>query len=160
VRIPRNLAIRAALGTAAALALGLAVSGAWLLPHRADALRAEADRIGAGLAHTGPGRAPAPGTVQLPSAAALPAGAAAVVDTLRRQGVGDVQYALGQRVPRGTLSAQPLTLYFEAGFEAVAGVLADLAAAAPAVTVTGVDLERADGGRIDVALRLDLLGAA
>jgi hypothetical protein len=160
VRIPRSIAIRAALGTAAALTLGLAFSGAWLLPHKADTLRAEADRLGVGLSRSGPLRAAAADTVPLPSGASLPAGAAAVVDTVRRHGVATVQYRLGQRAPRGTLSAQPLTLYFEAGFQDVGGVLADLAAAAPAVTVTGVDLERADGGRIEVALRLDLLGGA
>jgi uncharacterized small protein (DUF1192 family) len=160
MRIPRSIAIRAGLSATAVLALGLAVSGVWLLPRKADALRAEADRIGADLGHKEPGRAAAPGTVPIPTAAALPAGAAAVVDAVRRQGVGDVQYRLGQRVPRGTLSAQPLTLFFEAGFPAVARVLADVAASAPAVTVTGVDLERADRGRIEVALRLDLLGGA
>lgn len=158
MRIRRSLIIRAALGTAAALTLGLALSGAWLLPRKADALRAEADRLGAGLTHAGPVPTAAPGVVPLPSGAALPAGAAAVVDAVRRHGVADVQYRLGQRVPRGTLSSQPLALSFEAGFQAVGAVLADLAAAAPAVTVTGMDLERADGGRLEVALRLDLLG--
>jgi len=160
VRIPRNIAIRAGLGVTAVLTLVLAVSGVYMLPRKADALRAEADRIGADLGHTEPRHAAAPGTVPLPSAAALPAGAAAVVDAVRRQGVGDVQYRLGQRVPRGTISAQPLTLFFEAGFPAVARVLADVAASAPAVTVTGVDLERAEGDRIEVSLRLDLLGGA
>jgi len=160
VRIPRNLAIRAALSAAAALALGLVVAGVWVLPHKAEALRAETARLGAGLGNAGPLAAAAPGTVALPSAAGLPAGAAAVVDAVRRAGIGDVRYTLGQRVPRGTLSSQPLTLSFEAGFPSVARILADLAAAAPAVAVTSVDLERGDGGGLDVSLRLDLLGAA
>jgi len=163
MRIPRSVAIRSVLGVTAVLTLGLALSGVYLLPRKADALRAEADRIGADLGdrgHAGLGPAAAPGTVPIPTAAALPAGAAAVVDAVRRQGVGDVQYRLGQRVPRGSVSAQPLTLFFDAGFPAVARILADVAASAPAVTVTGVDLERADRGRIEVALRLDLLGGA
>lgn len=159
MRIPRNLAIRAALGTAAALTLGLAVSGAYVLPHRAQSLRAEAARVGADLKGAGTAAA-GPAAVRLPAAAALPAGAAAVVDTVRRHGIGDVRYELGQRVPRGTVSSQSLALYFETGYVPLARVLVELAAAAPAVTVTGLDLERADGGRIDVALRLDLLGGA
>jgi len=160
VRIPRSVAIRAALGTAAALTLGLVVSGAYVLPHRADTLRAESARLGADLKGAAVPSAAGPATVRLPGAAALPAGAAAVVDTVHRLGVGDVRYTLGQRVPRGTVSSQSLALYFEAGYAPLARVLADLTAAAPAVTVTGLDLERMEGGRIDVALRLDLLGGA
>jgi hypothetical protein len=160
VRIPRSLTIRAALGTAAALTLGLVVSGAWVLPRKAQSLRAETVRLGADLKGAAVSRAAGPATVRLPGAAALPAGAAALVDTVHRPGIGEVRYELGRRVPRGTVSSRSLTLYFEADYGPLARVLKDLAAAAPAVTVTGVDLERLEGGRIDVVLRLDLLGAA
>lgn len=159
MRIPRNLLIRAALGATAAAALALAATGAWWLPHRAGALHAEAARLTADLTALGVRpEALAPSDVALPAVGTLPARAAAVVAAVRDHGVGDVRYELGAGTPRGTLTTQPLSLTFEGSFPVVGAVLADLGARAPAVTVTGVDLERADGGRVEVTLHVDLLG--
>lgn len=160
MRIRRDHIVRAGLGGTAVLALALAVTGAWWLPRRAEALRSEAVRLGAALSAAAPNRPVAvpEGGVPVPGAEALPARAAAVVDGVRRQGVDPVHYELGARAVHGTLASQPLTVSFEAGFPVVTRVLVDLANLAPAVAVQRVDLERGDGGLIEVAVRLDLLG--
>jgi len=159
VQLPRKLLVRAALGGLAAGAVALLLASALLLPRHAEGLDQEGRRLAARLAasrHTPP---PPPGAA-VPAAAALPGRTAVLLDGMQAAGAQDLHYAVEAREGHGAVAVQGVTVDFFAELEAVGRILAGLEGAAPAVSLTGVDLERGDGGRIGVTLHLMLLGAA
>lgn len=159
MRIPRSRLIQGALALAAGIALLLAVVSAYVLPRKAGALHLENAHLTRRLAAVERPAGPGPAT-PLPAVASLPARAANLLDMVEAAGGSGLHYTLGERRMDGPVAVQPVRIGFEGGVHALARVLARIEAAAPAVALGAVELERGDAGRIDVILRLDLLGAA
>jgi hypothetical protein len=159
VRIPRSTGVRIGLGIMGALALALVVASAYVLPQRADRLDAEHARLVARLSSAGrhPGQA-APFT-PVPAAAVLPAHAAALLDQMQAAGARDLTYKVAERTVEDGVALQRVAVEFAADLGALGRILSGLEGDAPAVTVSGVEMERADAGRIAVTLQLALLGA-
>lgn len=159
MRVPRSLLVRGFLVLLGFGALALVAASALVLPRQADRLDAEARHLNARLASARHAPAPPPGAA-VPSSASLPARTAALLDGMQSAGARDLHYAVEARSGLGAVTVQRVTVGFGAELDAVGRILAGLEAAAPAVSVSAVDLERQDGGRIGVTLSLLLLGAA
>lgn len=160
MRISRNALIRVGLGSLGALALALVVTSTYVLPHHADRLDAEHARLVARLSAAGrhPGQAVA--ATPVPAASALPAHAAALLDQMQAAGARDLTYTVGARSSQGGVTQQQVSVDFAAPLDALGRILTGLERGAPAVTVSEVELERGDAGRIEVMLQLTFLGAA
>lgn len=165
MRIARSTLVRAGIALGATAALALVVTAGYVLPGRARALDAERHALSARL-----NRASGPGprvesAVRVPDRAGLPARTAVFLDQIAAAGARDLRYTAGGPAPGAPpaaagVAAQSLEVGFVADLEGLGRILSGLEAAAPAVTVTGVELEGDAGHRVGVTLHLWFLGAA